>query len=149
VGHKKSAHENCADKPVNQKGRLSSSPSRATVPITQNSTSKAPLSLSEQGTDPLQVSPMNMELHEQREEVGKAFVTEMSLHTKRISALSCLQGRLRSLLFPQPSPLLYCLTNTRLKKHHTGHQYGMTCVSHLAPELCKRPLVTLRSVYQH
>lgn len=107
-----------------------------------NSPSKAPLSLSEQ--DPLWVFPMVMELHGQREEVGKVSITDMGLHMKRISALS-----LRSLLFPQPNPLPYCLTNTRLKKHHTGHQYGMTCVSHLAPKLCKWPLVTLRSIYQH
>ena len=92
----------CWCKLVNQERRVSSSPSRATSPITQNSPSKAPMSLSEQGTDPLRVFPMGMKLHGQREEVGKVSITDMSLHMKRISALSCLQGGLRSLLLPNP-----------------------------------------------
>lgn len=51
------------------------------------------------------------------------------------------------LLFP-PAQSSSVLPNTQLKKHHSGHQHRITRIRHLAPTLCKWPLVTLRSIYQ-
>lgn len=144
VGKKSSWHgpsekcpENCWCKPVNQERRVSS-PSRATSPLTQNSPSMAPMSLSEQGIDTLQVFPMGMELPRQREEVGKVCITDTHRQWKgsqHSAAFKCLRWPLFP-PFPQLNPLPYCLTDTSLKKHHAGHQFAITFVSHLAPKLC-------------
>lgn len=118
VGKKSSRHgpsetcpwKPCRCQPVHQERRASSSPSRATSPITPNSPLKAPTSLSVQGIDPLRVFPMGAKLHRPREEVGKVSITDMGLHIESISALSCLRGGLHSLPSPQPNPLPCCQT---------------------------------------
>lgn len=101
-----------------------------------NSPSKAPMSLPDQGIDPLQVFPMDMELHREREEVAKVSVMGTSLHMKGIPAPSCLQGGLCSLFLPQSNPLLSCWTSTWLQH---GQQHGISCASPLAPDPSKHP----------
>lgn len=83
--HQNSAHENRADANVSIR-RVSSSPSlKDNISHNSNSPLKAPMSLSEQGIGSLWVFSMGMELHRQREEVGKVCYEYGCPHAKDLT----------------------------------------------------------------
>lgn len=92
------------------------------------------MSLPDQGIDPLQVFPMDMELHREREEVAKVSVMGTSLHMKGIPAPSCLQGGLCSLV---SAPVQS--SSVVLDKHLTP-AWTAAWDQPLAPDPSKHPL---------